>query len=65
MIAITINDYYNSLTGAAKKQFRKDVCETCDISYVSFSVKRRNDGFSKLETEAINRLIKSKDYEKG
>lgn len=53
-----IFDYYKSLPGyKAKQEFRKKVMERCDISYPSFQMKVHNDSWTKLEREAVERII--------
>lgn len=53
-----IFDYYKSLPGyKGKQEFRKKVMERCDISYPTFQQKVHNDGWTKLEREAVEKII--------
>lgn len=53
-----IFDYYKSLPGyKGKQEFRKKVMEKCDISYPTFQLKVHNDGWTKLEREAVEKII--------
>lgn len=56
-----VKEYYLSLTTKQKSQLIKDVIEICDISYPSFFTKMRNRSWTKLEKEAIERFINSKE----
>lgn len=58
MKEMSIIYYYKSLTKyRAKQDFRSKVMERCDISYPSFQKKVRDDSWTKLEREAIIKLI--------
>lgn len=56
---MVISDYYKSLETKQKTQFIKDVIDLCDISYPSFMKKIRDEKWTKLEKEAIERFINS------
>lgn len=61
-----IFDYYKSLPGyKGKQEFRKKVMERCDISYPSFQLKVRNNSWTKLEREAVERIIKEDNADKA
>lgn len=53
-----IKEYYYSLEKKDKNSFIKKVIDKCDISYPAFMYKVRDDKWSKLEREAIERIIK-------
>lgn len=54
--------YYKGLKGYKEKQvFRKKVMERCDISYPTFQLKVHNDGWTKLEREAVEQIISNSD----
>lgn len=55
---MVISDYYSSLTRKAKQPFIKKCCDVCDFSYMTFMYKMRNNSWTKLEQEAIEKLIK-------
>lgn len=57
---MVISNYYLSLSGKVKSKFIQDVIELCGISYPSFFYKMRNDSWTKLEREAIERFIQKK-----
>lgn len=58
MSELSIFDYYKSLSKyRAKQDFRGKVMNRCDISYPSFQKKVRDDSWTKLEREAIIKLI--------
>lgn len=61
---MVISNYYLSLSGKVKSKFIQDVIELCGISYPSFFYKMRNDSWTKLEREAIERFIQ-KENEKS
>lgn len=54
---MVISNYYLSLSGKVKSKFIQDVIELCGISYPSFFYKMRNNSWTKLEREAIERFI--------
>lgn len=55
---MSIFEYYKKLPGYKGKQgFRKKVMEKCEISYPTFQMKVRNDGWNKLEREAVEQII--------
>lgn len=57
---MSIFDYYKSLPGyKGKQEFRKKVIEKCDISYPTFQMKVRTDGWTKLEREAVEQIIQN------
>ena len=58
---MVISNYYLSLSGKVKSKFIQDVIELCDISYPSFFYKMRNDSWTKLEREAIEKFIQQKN----
>lgn len=61
-----IFDYYKSLPGyKAKQEFRKKVMERCDISYPTFQNKVHNDGWNKLEREAVEQIIADSHADKN
>ena len=61
-----IFDYYNSLPGyKGKQEFRKKVMERCDISYPTFQLKVHNDGWTKLEREAVEHIIAESNANKN
>lgn len=61
-----IFDYYKSLPGyKAKQEFRKKVMEKCDISYPTFQMKVHNDGWNKLEREAVEQIIADSHADKN
>lgn len=61
-----IFDYYKSLAGYKRKQeFRKKVMERCDISYPTFQLKVHNDGWTKLEREAVEKIIEESHASKN
>lgn len=63
---MSIFDYYKSLNGYKGKQdFRKKVMEKCEISYPTFQMKVRNNGWSKLEREAVEQIIAEGHVKKG
>lgn len=63
---MSIFDYYKSLPGyKGKQEFRKKVMERCDISYPSFQLKVRNNSWTKLEREAVERIIKEDNADKA
>lgn len=53
-----ISDYYSSLGIKQKSEFIKKVIETCGFSYPTFMTKMRKGSWSKLEREAIERIIR-------
>ena len=57
MEKIAIFSYYKSLNTAEKKNFRIKVCNVCDIEQYTFNRKMRTDKWSKLEREAISRIL--------
>lgn len=57
MEKIAIFSYYKSLNTAEKKNFRIKVCDMCDIEQYTFNRKMRTDKWSKLEREAISRIL--------
>lgn len=62
---IGISDYYKTLTSYKEKtSFRNEVMEKCDIAYPTFDVKMRLDTWSKLEREAVEKIIEERN-EKG
>ena len=62
---MSIFDYYKNLPGYKGKQdFRKKVMEKCDISYPTFQMKVREDSWSKLEREAVEKIIAENDTSK-
>ena len=61
---MVISNYYLSLSGKVKSKFIQDVIKLCGISYPSFFYKMRNDSWTKLEREAIERFIQ-KENEKS
>ena len=63
MANITITDYYEGLTIQEKKDFRLKVCEVCDIEYFGLLRRLRKRSFSKLEVEAIRRIVNDNRYE--
>lgn len=63
---MSIFDYYKSLPGyKGKQEFRKKVMERCDISYPSFQLKVRNNSWTKLEREAVERIIQEDNADKA
>lgn len=55
---MSIFDYYKSLKGYKQKQeFRKKVMDKCEISYPSFQQKVHNETWTKLEREAVEKII--------
>lgn len=63
---MSIFDYYKSLSGYKRKQeFRKKVMERCDISYPTFQLKVHNDSWTKLEREAVERIIQEDNVDKA
>ena len=54
---MVISNYYLSLSGKVKSKFIQDVIELCDISYPSFFYKMRNNSWTKLEREAIEKFM--------
>lgn len=63
---MSIFDYYKSLPGyKGKQEFRKKVMERCDISYPSFQLKVRNNSWTKLEREAVERIILEDNADKA
>lgn len=57
MEKIAIFSYYKSLNTAEKKNFRIKVCNVCDIEQCTFNRRMRTDKWSKLEREAISRIL--------
>lgn len=55
---MVISDYYSSLKTKEKTMFIQKVIERCDISYPTFMYKMRKNGWTKLEREAIEELIR-------
>lgn len=63
---MSIFDYYKSLPGyKGKQEFRKKVIEKCDISYPTFQMKVRTDGWTKLEREAVEQIIQNDNADKA
>lgn len=58
---MAISNYYLSLSGKVKSKFIQDVIELCGISYPSFFYKMRNNSWTKLEREAIERFIQENE----
>lgn len=54
-----IKEFYDALNDANKKQFVKRVLETTDWALPTFYYKLRHNNYSKLEQEAINKIIES------
>lgn len=54
-----IKEFYDGLDDANKKQFVKRVLETTDWGLATFYYKLRHNNYSKLEQEAITRIIES------
>lgn len=54
-----IKVFYDGLDEANKRQFVKRVLEITDWSLPTFYYKLSHDNYSKLELEAISKLIKS------
>ena len=54
---MVISNYYNKLTKEDRKIFREKVMKVCDLPYYTFSRKMRENLWSKLEVEAITKLI--------
>lgn len=52
-----IGKYYASLTRQEKTKFQLEVCRVCDISLQQFNRRKLQNSWSKLEREAIMRLI--------
>ncbi|WP_072531667.1 hypothetical protein [Bacteroides ilei] len=52
-----ISDYYSSLEIKQKSEFIKKVIEICGFSYPTFMTKMRKGSWSKLEREAIEKII--------
>lgn len=59
MEKITISNYYNELDRKRKREFRRSVCEACEIEQNGFYRRISTDGWTKLEREAIERIIKT------
>jgi hypothetical protein len=63
---MSIFDYYKSLSGyKAKQKFRSKVMDKCDISYPTFQMKVHNDGWTKLEREAVEQIIQEDNVDKA
>lgn len=54
---MAIIDHYNALDEQRKKIFRDDILKITGWSYTTFYYKIKNDNFSKLEREAIEKYI--------
>lgn len=54
-----IKEFYEALDDANKKQFVKRVLEITDWALPTFYYKLRHNNYSKLEQEAITKIIKS------
>lgn len=59
MEKITISNYYKELDRQEKKEFRRKVCEACDIEQNSFYRRISTNKWSKLEREFIDRIIRT------
>lgn len=58
----TIYNYYYKLTRNQKKLFIQICCKTCDFSYPTFMTKMRKRSWSKLEREAIKKIIQKEQH---
>ena len=54
---MAIIDHYNALDEQQKTKFRDDILKITGWSYTTFYYKMKNDNFSKLEKEAIEKYI--------
>ena len=54
---MVIFDHYSALDEQSKIKFRDDILKITGWSYTTFYYKMKNDNFSKLEREAIERYI--------
>jgi hypothetical protein len=59
-----IKEFYDGLDEASKKQFVKQVLEITDWSLPTFYYKLSHNNYSKLEQEALTKLIESWQQEK-
>lgn len=60
---MAINDYYKQLNEEQKVVFRNKVLSLTGWSYPTFYYKMKNNNFSKLEREAIEKIINEHDGE--
>lgn len=57
-----INDYYQELSRQEKKMFKKKVTELTGWSHPTFYNKLRLNNLTKLEIEAIEKIITAKKF---
>lgn len=55
---MVILDYYKSLRKTEKKRFRLQVMLATELAEATIHYKMRDDSFSKLEREAVEKIIK-------
>ena len=58
---VSINTHYRGLKRNEKSQFVKEVMDRCDICYTTVFYKLSHDNWSKLEREAIEKMIQNAD----
>lgn len=54
---MVISNYYNNLSKEERRIFREKVMISCDLPYYTFARKMREKLWTKLEVEAITKII--------